>query len=187
MKHMKCIVKLSTLSVSILIVSIITLTGCQTTTGKSYTPVQSRAKSKQTLNKNPAKAIKASKLEHRALALRWPVVGPIVRRFGPKSNGLDIAGQPGTHIRAVESGKVVYSGNGLKGYGNLIIIKHNEKYLSVYAHNRELLVKEGTELKKGSVIAKMGNTESQRVKLHFQIRYLGKPIDPLLLLPKEPN
>lgn len=102
----------------------------------------------------------------------------------PGKQGIDIASSAGSIINASAAGKVVYSGNGLRGYGNLIIIKHNEKFLSAYAHNQSILVNEGAFVKQGEAIARMGNTESNQVKLHFQIRINGKPVDPLRYLPK---
>jgi len=117
----------------------------------------------------------------------WPVKGKIIRKFAantPGKQGIDIAGKAGTLVRAAAAGKVVYSGNGLRGYGNLLIIKHNERFLSAYAHNQALLVKEGATVKQGDAIARMGSTESKRVELHFQIRVDGQPVDPLRYLPK---
>jgi lipoprotein NlpD len=118
----------------------------------------------------------------------WPTKGTIIKRFALKgatpSKGIDISGTMGTPIRAASGGKVVYSGAGLRGYGQLIIIKHNDAYLSAYAHNRRLLVREGESINKGQVIAEMGQTDSDTVKLHFEIRKNGKPIDPLPILPR---
>lgn len=117
----------------------------------------------------------------------WPVKGKIIKRFALKgasiSKGIDIAAAIGTPVRAASGGKVVYSGAGLRGYGQLIIIKHNDSYLSAYAHNRRLLVKEGDTINKGQIIAEMGQTDSDTVKLHFEIRKNGQPIDPLPILP----
>ncbi len=117
---------------------------------------------------------------------RWPVNGKVTRAFAdkPGKQGIDIAGSAGTIINASAAGKVVYSGNGLRGYGNLIIIKHNEKFLSAYAHNQSILVNDGAFVKQGEAIARMGSTESNQVKLHFQIRVNGRPVDPLRYLPK---
>jgi len=116
----------------------------------------------------------------------WPAHGKIIRRFSPKkgSSGVDIAGKSGTPIRAAAAGQVVYAGNGLRGYGNLVIIKHNQTYLSAYAHHRRLLVQEGNYVKQGQKIGEMGKTGSNRVKLHFEIRRVGNPTDPLRYLPK---
>ena len=116
----------------------------------------------------------------------WPTNGPLLHPFnqGPNPKGVAIGGEPGQTIVASAAGKVVYSGSGLRGYGKLIIIKHSDTYLSVYAHNRTLLVKEGERVVKGQKIAEMGNSDSQRVSLHFEIRRLGKPVDPLQYLPE---
>jgi len=117
----------------------------------------------------------------------WPTEGKLLNTFSAKAldrRGIDIEGEPGQAIRAVASGKVVYSGNGLAGYGNLIIIKHSETYLSAYAYSQERLVKEGMTVRAGKVIAKMGKHKSRTVRLHFQIRKNGKPVDPLRYLPK---
>jgi lipoprotein NlpD len=115
----------------------------------------------------------------------WPVKGKIVGGFSESSNlkGIDIAGAAGQPVLASAPGKVVYAGSGLRGYGKLIIIKHNKTYLSAYAHNRELLVKEGDQVSKGQKIAEMGNTDADQVKLHFEIRRMGKPMDPARYLP----
>jgi lipoprotein NlpD len=115
----------------------------------------------------------------------WPVKGKIIGGFSESSNlkGIDIAGTAGQPVVASAPGKVVYAGSGLRGYGKLIIIKHNKTYLSAYAHNRELLVKEGDQVGKGQKIAEMGNTDAGEVKLHFEIRRLGKPMDPARFLP----
>lgn len=113
----------------------------------------------------------------------WPVKGEIIGRFA-QTKGIDIAGVDGEIIHAAADGQVVYSGTGLRGYGQLVIIKHNEQYLSAYAHNRKLMVKEGEWIKIGQPIAEMGNTGTNRVKLHFEIRQDGKPVDPLRYLPK---
>ena len=121
------------------------------------------------------------------VAWHWPVKGKVIQGFSsnkPGAQGIDIAANQGTLVNAAAAGKVVYSGNGLRGYGNLIIIKHNEKFLSAYAHNQSILVKEGAMVKQGDAIARMGKTESNRVKLHFQIRINGKPVDPMRYLPK---
>jgi lipoprotein NlpD len=96
-----------------------------------------------------------------------------------------IGGEEGQPITTSAPGKVVYAGSGLRGYGKLVIIKHNSTYLSVYAHNRALLVKEGDRVGAGQKIAEMGSTDSDRVGLHFEIRRLGKPVDPLRYLPHE--
>ena len=115
-------------------------------------------------------------------ALEWsmPTQGKLIGSFSEADNrkGIDIAGKLGQPIFASAPGKVVYSGSGLRGYGKLLIIKHNKTYLSAYAHNDQLLVKEGETVTRGQKIAEMGNTDSDQVKLHFEVRRLGKPVDP---------
>jgi lipoprotein NlpD len=120
----------------------------------------------------------------------WPARGKVIQTFSasePAKKGLDIAGMPGQPIDAAAAGKVVYSGSGLIGYGNLIIVKHNDSYLSAYAHGARLLVKEGEWVKAGQPISEMGHTGTDRVMLHFEIRRQGKPVDPLLYLPRRPG
>jgi len=117
----------------------------------------------------------------------WPTKGKLLSTFSAKQldrRGIDIEGEPGQAIYAVASGKVVYSGNGLAGYGNLIIIKHSDAFLSAYAYSQERLVKEGMIVEAGREIAKMGKHKSRTARLHFQIRKDGKPVDPLQYLPK---
>lgn len=114
----------------------------------------------------------------------WPTAGKLVKADTPISkNGIDISGNVGQEIKASAGGDVVYSGSGLLGYGKLIIIKHNDIYLSAYAHNNELLVREGQQVKRGQLIARMGQTSSGRTILHFEIRKNGQPVSPLQYLP----
>ena len=118
------------------------------------------------------------------VAFMWPAAGSVVAGFDDaKNKGLDIAGKAGEPVLAAADGKVVYAGAGLRGYGNLIILKHNNTFLTAYAHNQTLLVKEDQSVKKGQKIAEMGNTDADRVKLHFEIRRSGKPVDPSRYLP----
>jgi len=124
--------------------------------------------------------------DNKNIIWQWPVKGRLITTF--KSNktgrkGIDIAGKEGAGIRAAAAGKVVYSGNGLISYGNLLIIKHNRSYLSAYAHNRKLLVKEGETIKAGQKIAELGKTGADSPRLHFEIRKNGKPVNPLKYLP----
>lgn len=117
----------------------------------------------------------------------WPAAGKVIRGFqtrGKVNNGLDIAGHKGAPVLAAAKGRVVYAGNGLLGYGNLIIINHNEQYLSAYAHNSRLLVKENQPVDAGFKIAEIGNSGATRTMLHFEIRRDGKPVNPLLYLPQ---
>lgn len=128
----------------------------------------------------PAAAVAAS-----ADAWLWPAEGTLVARFGAAgSKGIQIAGQRNTPVVAVAPGKVVYSGTGLRGYGRLLIVKHADEYLSAYAHNETILVKEGESVTAGQRIALMGDSGTDRVKLHFEIRRFGKPLDPLTFLPE---
>jgi lipoprotein NlpD len=114
----------------------------------------------------------------------WPANGTLIAGFDEvKNKGLDIAGKAGDAILAAADGQVVYAGAGLRGYGNLIILKHNNTFLTAYAHNQALLVKEDQKVRKGQKIAEMGKTDADRVKLHFEIRRQGKPVDPAKYLP----
>jgi lipoprotein NlpD len=119
------------------------------------------------------------------LSFAWPSHGNVISYFDENKTlkGLDIGGKTGDAVLAAADGKVVYAGNGLRGYGNLVILKHNNTYLSAYAHNQTLLVKEDQSVKRGQKIAEMGSTDSEQVNLHFEIRKLGKPVDPLKFLP----
>lgn len=114
----------------------------------------------------------------------WPASGAVVGSFDDaKNKGIDIGGKEGDTVLAAADGKVVYAGSSLRGYGNLIILKHNNVYLTAYAHNKVLLVKEDQTVKKGQKIAEMGNSDADRVKLHFEVRKQGKPVDPTKYLP----
>lgn len=117
----------------------------------------------------------------------WPAEGKILANFNDNGNakGIDIGGSLGQPVLAAAAGKVVHTGSTLRGYGKLIIIKHNTNYFSVYAHNNQILVREGQMVVKGQKIAEMGNSDADRVKLHFEIRRLGKPVDPLKYLPND--
>jgi len=121
-----------------------------------------------------------------AIALAWPVHGPILNSFDDARNkGINIGGAAGDPVRAAADGRVVYAGNGLRGYGNLIIIKHDATFLTAYAHNGALMVKEGDAVTRGQKIAEMGNSDSDRVMLHFEVRRQGKPVDPMKFLPPQ--
>ena len=114
----------------------------------------------------------------------WPANGSVVASFDEVRNkGLAIAGKAGDPVYAAADGRVVYAGSGLRGYGNLVIVKHNNTYLTAYAHNQSLLVKEDQVVRRGQKIAEMGSSDADRVQLHFEIRRQGKPIDPAKLLP----
>jgi len=114
----------------------------------------------------------------------WPAAGPVLAGFDEaRSKGLAIGGQAGDPVVAAADGRVVYAGSGLRGYGNLVIVKHDAVYLTAYAHNQALLVKEDQVVRRGQKIAEMGSSDAQRVQLHFEIRRQGKPVDPARLLP----
>lgn len=116
----------------------------------------------------------------------WPTAGKLLTPFSEAGNkGLDFSGKAGDAVTAAGDGKVVYAGSGLRGYGELVIVKHNATFLSAYAHNRKILVKEGQSVTRGQKIAEMGNTDADFVKLHFEIRKQGKPVDPQQFLPKK--
>jgi lipoprotein NlpD len=120
------------------------------------------------------------------ISFSWPVRGQLLGTFNDSTNkGVNIGGAAGEAVKASADGRVVYAGNGLRGYGNLIIIKHDATYLTAYAHNRSLMVKEGDAVTKGQKIAEMGNSDSDRVMLHFEVRRQGKPVDPLKYLPPQ--
>ena len=123
------------------------------------------------------------------IAWRWPADGTLIGRFAagdPTRQGIDIAGRGGDPVRAAADGTVVYSGAGLVGYGELIIVKHDDNWLSAYGHNRRRLVNEGQLVKAGQQIAEMGRSGAARDMLHFEIRHNGKPVDPLQYLPAKP-
>ena len=118
------------------------------------------------------------------LSWMWPSDGRIIATFDEGRNkGIDIAGKMGQQVVAAGAGKVMYAGSGIRGYGNLVIVKHSNSLLSAYAHNRKIVVKEGDNVAKGQVIAEMGDSDAELVKLHFEIRQQGKPVDPSRFLP----
>jgi lipoprotein NlpD len=118
------------------------------------------------------------------VAWAWPSTAAVAAAFDEGRNkGLVFTGKAGDPVLAAADGRVVYAGSGLRGYGNLVIVKHNTSYLTAYAHNQTLLVKEDQAVRRGQKIAEMGASDAERVQLHFEIRRLGKPIDPARLLP----
>jgi lipoprotein NlpD len=135
--------------------------------------------------REPAAALQGSAGPASGVAWRWPVRGALLTLFEGEnaSKGIDIAGAVGTKISAAGDGRVAYAGSGLKGYGELIIIKHNNNFLSAYAYNRTLYVKEGDPVQAGQTIAEMGEGPDRRAALHFEIRQNGQPVDPLRYLP----
>lgn len=163
-----------------------------TKSNKSKT--SSKKASKTTRYKKPANNAKpvqekvANQLDKKVnISWSWPAQGSVVANFssrGKVNKGINIAGRRGDPVRAAAQGVVVFSGPGLIGYGNLIIIRHNETFLSAYAHNHRLLVKEGQKVKAGQKIAEIGSTGTTRTQLHFEIRKRGKPVNPMWYLPK---
>ena len=115
----------------------------------------------------------------------WPTAGKVLSTFNESTNlkGIAIAGKQGQAVNASAGGRVIFSGTGIRGFGKLVVIRHNANYLSVYAHNDNLLVKEGQTVRRGQRIADMGSSDADQVKLHFEIRRQGKPVDPAKLLP----
>lgn len=159
----------------------------------SETPNVNQNKPQVSSNSNTAKeekkqVITSQKSEYNKqskLSWQWPAIGTIINNSSTGNiSGINIAGKKGQDVKAASAGKIVYAGNALRGYGNLIIIKHNDDYLSAYAHNDKILVKELQSVKAGQVIAKMGDTDSNRVNLHFEIRYRGQSVNPRIYLPK---
>ena len=127
---------------------------------------------------------KAAERDPEAIDFIWPVKGKVLAAFAePNSKGVDIGGRIGDPVVAAAQGRVMYTGTGIRGYGKLIVIKHDNGFNSVYAHNREILVKEGQNVAQGQKIAELGNTDAEAPKLHFEIRKSGKPVDPLRYLP----
>ncbi len=132
----------------------------------------------------PAQGNVAAPSAEEEVALIWPSSGVVLSGFDEvKNKGLDIGGAAGDPVLAAADGRVVYVGSSLRGYGNLIILKHNNTYLTAYAHNQALLVKEDQTVRRGQKIAEMGNSDADRVKLHFEVRRQGKPVDPAKYLP----
>lgn len=146
------------------------------------------AKQSRSKNKSPIASHSTQKNDRSAaVSWRWPATGKLLATFSSNNGlnkGIDIKGELGDSVNAASAGQVVYAGSGLRGYGKLIIVKHSDKYLSAYAHSRKILVKEGDKVKIGEKIAEMGSTGTDTVKLHFEIRYDGKPVDPLKILPR---
>ncbi len=127
-----------------------------------------------------------SKSQASNLNWRWPVAGQVINSFSPNSalnKGVDIGGRMGESVRAAADGVVVYAGGGLRGYGKLVIVKHDSNFLSAYGHNRRIRVKEGQKVKGGQVVAEIGSSGTDQEMLHFEIRKNGKPVDPLIYLP----
>ena len=131
----------------------------------------------------PAQETAARAADAGVISWGWPANGKVIQGFTSTTKGIDIAGNAGDAIEAAASGKVMYAGNGVRGLGNLIIVNHDNGFITAYAHNRTLLVKAGQDVKKGAKIAEMGQTDATSVRLHFEVRRQGTPVDPLQYLP----
>ena len=162
-------------------------------TSSSKTQRISSVNSNKSANSSVLSNSDSSKQEKTAIsstkvAWNWPASGVVIGRYstsGTLNKGIDIKGENGDPVKAAAAGYVVYAGSGLLGYGNLVIINHNQKYLSAYAHNSRIFVKENDKVASGQKIAEIGSTGTNRPKLHFEIRRDGKPVDPLQYLPKK--
>ncbi len=158
------------------------------TPAKTSTKISPVPKKKPTVAVKPKPSpVSKSSSANRKIRWQWPTNGKVIQTYradDPGRKGIDIAGRDGQSIRSAASGLVVYSGNGLLGYGELIIVKHSDKYLSAYAHNRKRLVTEGEKVQAGQKIAEMGRGVDGRIKLHFEIRVNGKPNNPQQFLPR---
>ncbi len=151
-------------------------------TSSAAAPANGAASSAKPQASAPSTPAPAAAMEDFSFA--WPANGQVIAGFDEARNkGLDIAGKAGDPVLAAADGQVVYAGAGLRGYGNLVIVKHNNTYLTAYAHNQKLLVKEDQKVRRGEKIAEMGSTDADRVKLHFEVRRQGKPVDPARFLP----
>ncbi len=153
--------------------------------GKKQEKIRKYPRSNAKKSHKPEKKIKYA--SNANLKWQWPTRGKIASTFSiqdPGRRGIDIVGRKGQSVKAAAAGRVVYKGNGLRGYGNLIIIKHNDTYFSAYAHTEDVVVNEKEKVKLGQRIADMGDTSSNKPKLHFEIRRNGKPVNPLRYLPK---
>lgn len=165
-------------------------TGSSSRAQKPPSPPASSAVAGARPSKTPArKEVAATKQAPVSAATKWqwPARGSLISRFnrrGRLNKGVDIAGNPGDPVYAAAAGQVVYAGRGLRGYGNLIIINHDERFLSAYAHNSKLLVQEQQKVSAGEKIAEIGDSDANRTMLHFEIRKDGKPVNPLAYLPK---
>ena len=156
------------------------------TNNTQSTPVTTTTTQVETTNNTPVNANVVAPVASN-VAWQWPTQGNVIQGFSNTdggNKGIDISGSRGQAVKAAASGRVVYAGNALRGYGNLIIIKHNDDFLSAYAHNDKILVSDQQEVKAGQEIAKMGSTGTNAVKLHFEIRYKGKSVDPVRYLPR---
>ena len=156
-----------------------------TTPGVTTTPVAPGAVASRPLDSTVASTPAPAPARADDVTFLWPSQGQVIANFDEaKNKGISIAGRIGDPVVAAADGRVVYAGAGLRGYGNLIILKHNNTFLTAYAHNQALLVREDQAVRQGQKIAEMGSSDADRVKLHFEVRRQGKPVDPLGFLPK---
>jgi lipoprotein NlpD len=132
---------------------------------------------------SPREPEKAAGTDKEDVDWTWPVKGRVLAPFSEATKGMDIGGRKGAPVLAAASGRVIYADQGVRGYGKLIIIKHNDTWVSAYAHNEKIVVKEQQDVRKGQKIAEMGSSDTDQVKLHFEVRRLGKPVDPARVLP----
>ncbi len=153
--------------------------------GKENAPTATTAAAEPSSGVSSPASTSAASAANSGIDWFWPTQGKVISTYSEKASfkGIDIVGSAGQSVVASAAGRVVYVGSGLRGYGKLVIIKHNDTFLSVYAHNRELLVQQGQQVTRGQKIAEMGNTDADQVKLHFEIRKDGKPVDPMQYLP----
>jgi lipoprotein NlpD len=150
----------------------------------AVTPAPALAAAAPALASAPPSAPAGAISDDERLSWMWPSSGRVIAGFDEgKNKGIDIAGKAGQQVLAAGAGKVMYAGSGIRGYGNLVIVKHSSSLLSAYAHNRSIVVKEGDNVNKGQIIAEMGDSDADSVKLHFEIRQQGKPVDPSKFLP----
>ncbi len=164
--------------------TLLLVVACSSTPPPAATPQAQKRKMPAAAPAARARAPAPKATARAPVQLLRPAAGPVVDRFdGNRNKGIDIGGKAGDAILAAETGQVVYAGAGLRGYGNLLIIKHSETLLTAYAHNRKLLVKDGDAVRKGQKIAEMGSSDADRVKLHFEVRRDGNAVDPAPYLP----
>jgi len=143
------------------------------------TPEKKSAVEKADTSPSSSEPVKSEVVAESGIRLSWPAKGKVSAEFSESNKGIDIAGKVGEPVLSASDGKVVYAGNSLRGYGNLIIVKYDNTYLTAYAHNSKLLVKEGDTVRKGQKIAEMGDTDTNAPKLHFELRVNGKPVNPM--------
>jgi lipoprotein NlpD len=145
---------------------------------KSDASTQATGSAPASTSSSAAEPVKNEVVAESGIRLSWPAKGKVTGEFSETNKGIDIAGKVGEPVLSASDGKVVYAGNSLRGYGNLVIVKHDNTYLTAYAHNSKLLVKEGDTVRKGQRIAEMGDTDTNVPKLHFELRVNGKPVNP---------